>query len=240
MMKKKEFNQNLRTALLAAMCLISFSFVSCSGDDDDKDDSTLIADTSSDDISDDEETTSSDTTYINGYAAVDLGLSVKWATCNIGADIPEDYGNYYAWGETETKDNYTSSNSITYGVGMGDIAGDAEYDAATANWGSTWHMPTCDEMFELVDSCTWEWKTQNDVNGYLVTGSNGNSIFLPAAGYRYGTSLSYAGSDGNYWSSTYGPGNSYRAYCLQFVSSYYDVSYVYRRDYGRTVRPVTD
>ena len=143
---------------------------------------------------------SSVTTYINGYAAVDLGLSVKWATCNIGAESPEDYGNYYAWGGT--KDSYLSSNSVTYGVEMDDISGNAEYDTATANWGSSWRMPTYDEMEELVDSCTWEWTTQNDVNGYLVTGSTGNSIFLPAAGYCFGSSLIYAGSNGFYWTSS--------------------------------------
>ena len=196
-------------------------------------------DSSIDDTSDDD-TTSSDTTYINGYAAVDLGLSVKWATCNIGADSPEDYGNYYAWGETETKDSYTSSNSVTNDVEMDDIAGNAEYDAATANWGSTWRMPTYDEMKELRDSCTWTWTTQNDVNGYLVTGSTGNSIFLPAAGYRLGTSLNNAGSYGGFWSSTPYSSDTYYAYRLYFDSSRLSVYSSYRRNYGRTVRPVSE
>ena len=181
---------------------------------------------------------SSDTTYVNGYAAVDLGLSVKWATCNIGADSPEDYGNYYAWGETETKDSYTSSTSVTYNVTMDDIAGNAEYDAATANWGSSWRMPTYAEIVELVDSCTWTWTTENDVNGYLVTGSNGNSIFLPAAGSR-DTSLTNAGSNGFYWSSTPFTGSKTNTYHLFFGSSSYSATRSYRY-YGFSVRPVTE
>ena len=175
------------------------------------------------------------------YEAVDLGLSVKWATCNIGAESPEDYGNYYAWGETETKDDYSSSTSVTYGVDMDDIAGDAEYDAATANWGSSWRMPTYDEMKELRDSCTWTWTTENEVNGYLVTGSNGNSIFLPAAGYRGGTSLLSVGSRGGHWSSTPSSSDTHYAYSLGFNSSGRNVLYNgYYRYHGLSVRPVSD
>ena len=190
---------------------------------------------------DSDDTTSSGTTYVNGYAAVDLGLSVRWATCNIGADSPEDYGDYFAWGETETKDEYTSSNSVTYEEEMDDIAGDADYDAATANWGGSWRMPISDELEELVDNCTWTWTTLNDVNGYLVTGSNGNSIFLPAAGYRR-TSLRYASSFGYYWSST--PESiltNHFAYSLNFYSSNHNVDNndCYRY-YGLPVRPVSE
>ena len=249
MMKRTLINQIVRAALLVPMCLIAFSFVSCSGDDDDDDDITLTADTSADDTSDDEETTSSETsddeatssgtTYINGYAAVDLGLSVKWATCNVGADSPEDYGDYYAWGETETKDSYTSDNSVTYRVEMDDIAGNAEYDAATANWGSSWRMPTCDETEELY-GCKWTWTTENDVNGYLVTGSNGNSIFLPAAGWRYGTSLYSWGGYGTYWSSTPHGSDTLNAYCLAFTSSGRSFMFGDTRFYGRSVRPVSE
>ena len=239
-MRRTLINQIVRMTLLVPMCLISFSFTSCSGDDDGEDDVTLTADTSADDTSDDEETTSSDITYVNGYAAVDLGLSVKWATCNIGADSPEGYGNYYAWGETETKEEYKSSNSVTHGVDMDDISGDAEYDAATANWGGSWRMPTHDEIEELVDSCTWEWTTENEVNGYLVTGSIGNSIFLPAAGYRNGTSLDYAGYIGYYWSSTPNSSTTYLACGLNFSSSFHGVDDYGFRSYGLTVRPVSE
>ena len=182
------------------------------------------------------------------YEAVELGLSVKWASCNVGAESPEEYGDYFAWGETTTKSSYTESNSVTYGLsiselesrGIIDVDGNltAAYDAATANWGSDWRMPTLDEMKELVDKCTWSWTTQNGVKGYKVTGSNGNSIFLPAAGYRHDTSLINAGSYGLYWSAT--PySHSYSAYYLRFYSRYYDWNY-YNRGYGFTVRPVSE
>ena len=190
-----------------------------------------------------EDVVSSDTTYINGYAAVDLGLSILWATCNIGADSPEDYGDYFAWGETEPKDTFNTDNSVTYGVSMSDISGDAEYDAATANWGDSWRMPTYDEMKELFDNCTWTWTwTVNSqvYYGYKVTSNvNGNSIYLPAAGYRNGTSLINAGSVGVYWSSSPYSRDPYNAYCLSFGSSFRSMGYS-RRYYGRSVRPVSD
>ena len=128
-----------------------------------------------------------------GHGYVDLGLSVKWATCNVGATSPEDYGDYFAWGETETKSEYTEENSATYGLSISQLesqgyidgAGNLnpQYDAAAANWGGDWRMPTVAEMWELINNCTWTWTTQNGVSGYNVEGPNGNSIFLPAAGY---------------------------------------------------------
>lgn len=172
--------------------------------------------------------------------SVDLGLSVKWAACNIGADSPEDYGNYYAWGETETKDEYTSSNSVTSGVEMDDISGNAEYDAATANWGGSWRMPTNNETEELVNNCTWTWAILNDVNGFLVTGSNGNSIFLPAAGNRMFTD-NRQGERGYYWSSTpIETDTNYFSNCLFFTTTGVSATYTASRELGRTIRPVTD
>lgn len=180
---------------------------------------------------------------INGYDWVDLGLpsGLKWATCNIGAENPEDYGDYYAWGETETKSTYTEENSITYGVEIEDISGNPEYDAATANWGSTWRMPTKEDCAELVNECTWQWTTQNGVNGQKVTGPNDNYIFLPAAGYRDGSSLFSDGNYGNYWSSTPADNNIYdiKAYYLNFGDGFEDVDGIYRY-YGQTVRPVSE
>lgn len=132
---------------------------------------------------------------INGHEWVDLGLSVKWATCNVGASSLSAYGNYYAWGETRTKSEYNYSNSVTYEKSMGDIAGSSQYDAARANWGSSWRLPTKAEFQELINNCTWTWTSQGGHNGYKVTGKNGNSIFLPAAGWRYGSSLYYAGEN---------------------------------------------
>ena len=155
----------------------------------------------------------------NSHAYVDLGLSVKWATMNVGANKPEEYGDYFAWGETEPKSYYSwstykwcngSSSTLTkYNTksGCGTVDNNTQLDlsddAARANWGGTWRTPTYDELSELCEQCTWIWTSQNGVNGYKVTSkSNGNSIFLPAAGYRYDSSLIAAGSDAHYWSSS--------------------------------------
>ena len=137
---------------------------------------------------------------IAGYYYVDLGLpsGVKWATCNVGASSPEDYGDYFAWGETSPKAEYTWENSVTFGEQMSDISGNAQYDAATANWGGSWRMPTNDEMQELIDHCEWEWTEVNGVNGSRVIGPNGSCIFLPAAGARGGSSLYNDGDHGYY------------------------------------------
>jgi len=177
---------------------------------------------------------------INGHQYVDLGLSsgLKWATCNVGADSPEDYGNYYAWGETETKAEYTQDNSVTHGQQLNDISGNAQYDAATANWGGSWRMPTKDEIRELIYNCNWTPETQNGVDGFKVTGNNGNYIFIPASGYRDGSSL-YIYGECYYWSST--P----RQYGVEFANILYsdtefqseDVNYRYR---GLTIRPVSN
>ena len=185
---------------------------------------------------------------------VDLGLSVKWATCNVGASKPEEYGDYFAWGETQPKDYYdwstykwcngsydTQTKYCTdsyYGTVDNKTTLDLSDDAARANWGGSWRMPTRAEQDELRENCTWTWTTQNGVNGYKVTSKkNGNSIFLPAAGFRYDSSLDSAGSYGFYWSSslyTDYPGIAYYSY---FYSDSVDWSYYYRY-IGFTVRPV--
>ena len=174
----------------------------------------------------------------HGY--VDLGLSVKWATFNVGATSPEEYGHYFAWGETSPKEEYTEENSLTYEKEMSDIAGNVQYDAATANWGGDWRMPTKAEQEELSNNCTWTWTTQNGVNGYNVKGPNGNSIFLPAAGNRYGSSLNAAGSYGGYWSSApYGSYYVISACSLNFNSDGQGMGY-YTRGRGLSVRPVVE
>ena len=199
---------------------------------------------------------------------VDLGLSVKWATCNLGATKPSDYGHYYAWGETEPKTDYTwatykwmqagqsdwkhitkytvadgQTEGIWYDAG-GTFIGDnkttleAADDAATRKLGSLWRMPTKEEIRELLDHCTWNWTTQDGKNGYEVKSkTNGNSIFLPAAGYRGGSALYYAGSGGDYWSSSLCAVYSGLARYLGFDSGgrgWYDNG----RYYGFSVRPV--
>ena len=185
----------------------------------------------------------------NGHAWVDLGLpsGKKWATCNVGAAYLEEYGDYFAWGETSTKSDYSSSNCSTYGLSISQLQSQGyidsegnlnpQYDAATANWGGTWRMPTKAEQEELLNSCTWTWTTQNGVNGYNVEGPSGASIFLPAAGNRYGSSLYDAGDYGYYWSST--PLESDYAYYLSFNSSKHNVSN-YNRSFGQSVRPVLE
>ncbi|MBQ8606590.1 MAG: hypothetical protein IJ417_00150, partial [Bacteroidaceae bacterium] len=182
--------------------------------------------------------------------AIDLGTGVKWSCCNVGAYSPEEYGDYYAWGETEEKSNYSL---LTYQYYLDDLDGDTEfanigfdiggtqYDAARAHWGGSWRMPTWSESRELVIKCSWKWITQNGVNGQLVTGPNGNSIFLPAAGDRYGTGLNYRGSVGLYWSASLnGRSRGLGAFSLYFYDGYDNWNNWSYRFYGRTVRPVTD
>lgn len=178
---------------------------------------------------------------INGHEYVDLGLpsGLKWATCNVGANSPEEYGDYYAWGETETKDEYTEENSYTYGVKMNDISGDPKYDVARKKWGDNWRMPTYYEMEELIDLCFWEWKTKNGINGYKVTGWNHNSIFLPAEGVRCESSLDGDGNTGFYWSAKPFENNNRGAYYLLFCSGIKDMLPTDRIK-GLSVRPVSE
>ena len=182
--------------------------------------------------------------------AVDLGLSVKWATCNVGASSPEGYGKYYAWGETTTKETYTSSNCLTYGLSISQLQSQGyidsegnlapQYDVATANWGGEWRMPTEDELYELNNKCTWTWTTQNGVKGYKVKGPNGNSIFLPAAGYHSTYSSTGIGDYGNYWSSTPNKSVKAKACSLSFICKGDHYNSGEYRDYGMPVRPVIE
>ena len=200
----------------------------------------------------------------NGYEYVDLGLSVKWATMNVGATRPEEYGDYFAWGETKPKSVYTwyyykycnrSSDTIDkYRYDNGYIDGftdnktvlDPEDDAAYVNWGGSWRMPTKAEQDELRENCTWTWyaveNTEfNGVAGYKVqskkTGYTDKWIFLPAAGYRKDSRLILVGDYGYYWSSSLYARQSYDACYLYFYPGYVDWDYN-SRCYGRSVRPV--
>ena len=200
---------------------------------------------------------------LNGHEWVDLGLpsGLKWATCNVGASQPEEYGDYFAWGEVEPKnyydwstykwcngDNYTYTYTQTkyctnsdYGYnGFTDYKTTLELsdDAANYNWGGGWRMPTYEEQDELRNNCSWEWITQNGVDGYTVTGPNGNSIFLPAAGHRYDSSLYEVGSYGYCWSSSLYAGYPNCACGLCFYWYGVDRDYYGRRFIGFSVRPV--
>ncbi|MGM9783217.1 MAG: hypothetical protein ACI3ZV_06990 [Paludibacteraceae bacterium] len=203
----------------------------------------------------------------NGHEYVDLGLpsGTKWATCNVGASTPEEYGNYYAWGETEPQTTYDwntykwATLTLTWDATdeFWDLATlpkyntDSDYgtvdnktvleladDAARANWGGAWRMPTDAEWTELRENCTWTWTTKNGVNGYEVKSeANGNSIFLPAAGERYDDDLGNAGSYGYYWSSSLNTGIPYYAWYVLFNSGSVNGDGG-SRFYGRSVRPV--
>ena len=214
------------------VALASLLFTSCSEDET---------------ISDSKKTSSQ-------YEAVDLGLSVKWATHNVGASKPEEYGGYYAWGETEVKENYTwetykwcngsydtmtkyCTNSNSGTVDNKTVL-DPEDDVAHVKWGGSWRMPTMAEQDELRTKCTWLWTTLNGINGYKVTGPNGNSIFMPVAGYRAGSGVFYS-DNGWSWSSSLGSYYNGSAFYLDFYLDDYDSS-TYDRCYGLSVRPVTE
>ena len=197
-------------------------------------------------------TVSKATGTIAGHSYVDLGLpsGLKWATCNVGASSPEDYGDYFAWGEISTKGSYDEDNCLTYGKenswlrsnGYIDYSGNLtpSHDAARANWGSTWRMPTKDEIDELIENTTTTWTTRNGVKGRLVTSKrNSKNIFLPAAGCRVWTLLFNEGSDGRYWSSTPYESDTYIAYYLFFYSGIFGRDWSDRFN-GRPVRPVSE
>ena len=194
-----------------------------------------------------------------GHAYVDLGLpsGLLWATCNVGAYTPEDCGDYFAWGETQPKAVYDwstyqhcsgSHNTLTKycnntSYGNGGYTDDLttllpEDDAATANWGEGWRMPTKAEWQELYANTTCTWTLQNGVYGRLFTAANGNSIFLPAAGYRSGGSQSDVGSYGNYWSGSLYTDNARSAWYLNYDAGYCAMDFYYYRSNGHTVRPV--
>ncbi len=186
---------------------------------------------------------------------VDLGLpsGTLWATCNIGANKPEDYGDHFAWGETESKEEdlfdwgtykwcmgslYTLTKycvSSDYGYnGFVDNKTELEPedDAAYVNWGPLWRMPTLEQEQELLSNCTWEWTTRNSVNGYQVTGPNGNSLFLPAAyGYNW---------EATYWSRTVSSDESRNAFYLGFIGPYTNELDLWTDDraYGFNIRAV--
>jgi uncharacterized protein (TIGR02145 family) len=230
-----------KTKLLTAVCCTAMLFAACEKSEptnNSSEDQTIFTGTE------------------NGYEWVDLGLSVKWATCNLGATKPEEYGNYYAWGEIATKDSYTWSN-YKYANGSYDAltkyCDNSKYgqdgftdelttltaadDAATQICGGNWRMPTIDEWKELFEKCTWTWITKNSINGYEVKAANGSSIFLPAAGERDGTKLSLVGTYGNYWSSSLEANKLGAAWYVYFSSDHHSTGDS-DRHWGHSIRPV--
>ena len=197
-------------------------------------------------------------TNIFGAQAVDLGLSVKWASCNVGATKPEEYGDYFAWGETKPKKVYSwdtykycngTYNTLTKYNGKSDFGRvdykktlDAQDDAATVNWGGAWRMPTKAEQDELREKCKWVWTTLNGVEGYKVIGPNGNSIFLPAAGCKREGGVYSLASGGNYWSNSlyasFYVDDFNKAYDLTFGSFGMGAADSSNRYCGKSVRPV--
>lgn len=228
-----------KTLMMVVLCGATIGIVSCDREDDDN---------GNDGVSTGE--------------WVDLGLpsGLLWATCNLGATNPEDYGDYYAWGETSAKETYDWSNyryatvdadgnlqtltkyntSETYGTIDNKTTLEASDDVATAVLGSGARIPTKAEWQELLDNTTAEWTTVNNVNGRKFTAANGSSLFLPAAGRRNGSSLYNDGTNGRYWSSSLHESYPNYAWSMDFYSDYQDVNIYggYYRYYGRSVRAV--
>lgn len=173
------------------------------------------------------------------HEAVDLGLSVRWATMNVGATSVVDFGDYYAWGEIAPKSSYTENNYVYYGEGayqsIGNSIGGTRYDVAKAVWGDGWHLPTLIDINELKNKCTWEAMTLCGVAVYKVTGPSGNSIYLPLAGYKTGDETKYVGEECYYWCGMK-PSTASAAYCL--YGQNYTGNWSANRSYGFTIRPV--
>ena len=186
--------------------------------------------------------------------AVDLGLSVKWANMNVGATKDSGFGSYFAWGETKPKNFYSwgtyiwsqgdSNFMLRYSVADKKIMLAPTDDAARANWGGGWRMPTVEECEELTDpaNCEWEWITKDGVNGYKVTGKKtGNSIFLPITGFRFYEDVQFRAIKGIYWTSALYTGNPNKAWCMEFDFSNVEVTFgnlSSNRFSGRCVRAV--
>jgi len=227
--------------MIAAIALLTLGMSSCHKDDDNGTDNG---------------NTPTNPTNPTTVEWIDLGLpsGLLWAKCNLGATTPEGYGNYYAWGETQPKYEYTwetytygdydgayhlykYNTSDSYGTVDNKTTLEAMDDAATAALGTGARIPTYDDWVELRSNTTGEWTQQNGVNGWKFTATNGNTLFLPAAGYRDGSSLCNDGTDGGYWSSSllsdYPDGA--RSFFLRWDGSYMSDS---RRRYGVSVRAV--
>ena len=253
-MKLKRIYLNTQTTIMVLM--LSLGFLSCGPDDNDEIITPPV--THEDKIP---EIVLSNSGKVNGHDCVDLGLSVKWATCNIDANAPEDYGSYFAWGELNKKDSYTLDNYSLYQNGSyanyGNDISKTSHDAAYVKWGNKWRMPTYEEGMELIQRCTFSWETYKGTKGCLVTGPNGNKIFFPAAWIcdRYNKPEFNSGANScNFWMSTLWPwGNHYDiTKCETAISIGIDYRmslngvmeigtsyYIMQRFCGIPIRPVT-
>lgn len=198
-----------------------------------------------------EKTDKQATGILNGHEWVDLGLSVKWATCNVGASNPGDFGDSFAWGETQSKSTFEWNNCFDYRISSNTwkiynidsqtkITPNSGHDCARENWGETWRMPTIEEFDELKTKCVWTWDKQNNHIGYKVMGKNGNSIFFPAAGYYDGKARKNRTSHGYYWSSTLSNSKSYCAKILYFYNGHFHTNTNSSRYLGFSIRPVVE
>lgn len=186
-------------------------------------------------------------TLYNGHEWVDLGLTEHWATCNVGANSPEEYGDYFAWGKVVTKERFDPDTGLCVDLGpFSDESGWDRVDVASKQWGGEWRIPSRLEMKELIENCIWTWVKRKGVPGYrVVSRINGNSIFLPAAGEREGAGINGLHERGTYWSSTPGPGSDIEYDEVNaFNLDFYCYCYVVDTDsgpngyLGRSVRPV--
>lgn len=190
---------------------------------------------------------------VNGHDAVNLGLSVRWATCNVDATEPEQFGGYYSWGETETKTEYNWDNykycenystftkyctQPSYGNVDNKTELDPEDDVAHVKWGEGWRMPTREEVIELLKNCTRKWTTRNGVKGYLFQGKNGNTIFMPAAGYQSSNGPVSVGNEGYYYTNSIVTQSPNTAYYKYFPSDFNSLETDGYRFNGLTIRPV--
>lgn len=206
---------------------------------------------------DDKSSTISTTPKINlgphDFVDLDLPSGLKWATCNIGAKNPWEYGDYYAWGETESKQPYSKDNCKWHDVDLASLQSlgvvnakgclTSKYDVATQKWGGKWRMPTNDDFEELNKKCNWELTTLVGVNGYKVSSKKDNSkwIFIPASGYYKGTSDIYVGVGGFFWSSNVYESNSVNfSYYFGFGGGQKGPNFTYSRFYGHPARPVSE
>jgi hypothetical protein len=174
---------------------------------------------------------------VDAAEPVDLGLSVKWASFNVGADKPDDYGTYLGWGEVTGEKTSQDNGDYPNADPPENICG-TEYDAAHVIWGGSWRLPTKEQAQELVDDCDWEETALNGVEGFRVTGGNGNSIFLAAGGGRDGTRVLYTAQGADFWTGDISDADG-EAWCFTFYNGRYYVDDLWRH-YGFAVRPVSD